>query len=403
MKFLKGDFINMNDSRNLLYCNFVVYGDKQWFWSINFNALFTKNIKSGKVKRVGKYIRSKGATYNNIILYCHKIITIPGIAKKIMIFNIREQTFHFVNIEIPEYKENCNLFYGHIVVKDCVFMIGNQIPYILKFNMKTEKVEGIINLYSFQEEKNFYFRDGILDKNKLIVPAIEENSIFEVNIETLQWKKKKIEKSEDGFSTICKVANSIWLMPRHKGAILQWDKQKNIIIEHEIEKLGFRYRPLEVNFHSAIYVNNKVWIFPFSGNMVLSFDLETGKMSKDNAVNRYLNEIDILSQPKGCRFRLVQMFSDCIYLLCCYTGVGKLLIYNPKIDELQIFEEENKISTIDYLEYLESQNIYIINEEDFILEDFIDFILNHQVDDQEIDIQRKKNYGHEIYEVIDHG
>ena len=58
----------MGNVRNLIFCNFTVWKETQWFWSINFNALFSRNIVSGEVERRSKYIKyskkGNGAAYN---------------------------------------------------------------------------------------------------------------------------------------------------------------------------------------------------------------------------------------------------------------------------------------------------------------------------------------------------
>ena len=57
--------------------------------------------------------------------------------------------------------------------------------------MRTEKVEKTVKLIP-EEKREIYFRDTVLDNNELIVPAAYDALIFEIDIETLQWKSRKM-------------------------------------------------------------------------------------------------------------------------------------------------------------------------------------------------------------------
>lgn len=360
----------MSVDRSLLYCNFVICEDRKWFWSLNFNALFYQEMSSHRMKSVGPAIKNGSDTYNNVILYEKKLIIMPGRARKIMIYDITVSIFRFIEVKIPEVREDSNLFYGYVVADDYLFMIGNQYPCILKFNMRTEKIEKIVNLFPYGEGKVF-FREAILDRDKLIIPAFDDALIFEVNIENLQWSSRQIGQFKEGFSSICKDESSIWLLPKDRGPVLQWHRKNNTIVEHKIENAGFRYTPLKPNFHSGIYLDDKVWLIPFYGNCVLTIDIKTGEISKDNTINRYLKTVQLTCGE--CKFRAGQIVSGNIHLLCSCTG--ELIIYNPRENKLDVGEKENKLSNSDYLGYLYTQNVQIAKEGDFFIEDLIDFII----------------------------
>lgn len=390
------DVTGMGADRSLRYCNFVTFEGRDWFWDINYGALFFRETYSNKVKKVGKFQKEKPDAYNNVILFDRKLVVMPCRARKIMIYEIDAKEFRFIDAEIPDISEEKNLFYGYAIVGENVFMVGNQIPFVLKFNMRTEKVEKTVKLIP-EEKREIYFRDTVLDNNELIVPAAYDALIFEIDIETLQWKSRKIGQSKSGFSTVCKDKNSIWLFPKDRGAVLQWDRRSDAIREYEIKEAGFRYTPLKPNFHSCCYLDNRIWMFPLYGSTVLFFDLKTGLISKDNAVNQYLEALSLSCDE--CKFRAVQAVSGNIRLLCQSTG--ELISYYPEEDRLEICERGNILSKEDYLEWLyEKKIIQILKEGEFTAEEFADFFISLPDEAQETQMQETDNCGVKIYKEV---
>lgn len=388
----------MTGNYDLLYCNFVTYQERRWFWSINFNALFSADMEWRFAKKTGSYIRCQGTAYTNIVFYEGKLILLPGMARQIMIFDIDNNAFRFVELAEMERTEQNNLFYGYAVKDEFLFMIGNQIPCFLKFNMKTEKIENIVNLYPGGEKKQVYFRDAVIDQNQLLIPAFEDGLLFEVNTDTLQWTKRNMEHSEGGFSSVCKARDSVWLLPGEKGPVVQWCRQTDVMTEHELEKARYRYISMQTNFHSAIYLDNKIWIFPFLGSAVCSIDLNTGKISGENAVTRYLNGIETVQGQ--CKFRAVQEEAGIIYLLCCASGSGELLLYDPGEDSLKKMEKYGKVPKSDCLAHTYYSGIPVVNEEEYPLEDFLCFLKEDTVEKADGKQQKAGAYGQQIYEAM---
>lgn len=388
----------MSNVRNLVFCNFVVWKEIQWFWSINYNALFSRNIVFGEVKRWGKYIKcnekGNGAAYNNVVLYNNKIIAIPGTERKIMILDIETKSFRYINLEIQFIKENKNAFFAYAVSGKYLFIIGNEIPYILKFDMESEDILGIVNLSNQITDRRAYFRDAVVDKDKLLIPLMDENLVFEIDTDTLQWKKRKVGDAKDGFSAICRSTNSIWLMPRQQGAVLQWYRENDRVIIHEIEKEGFKFLPMKNNFHSGHFIGKRIWVFPFQGNIVFSVDEETGKFMKENAINRYIKTL----QSKECVFRAVQVEREQIYILCCCIDEWVQMIYDPEMDKLEVLKCE--MDCEEYLNYLYKRGISTIGEKDFSLENFAGFLAAFDMEKEDrFDLTEYDN-GYHIWKAI---
>lgn len=382
----------MGNVRNLIFCNFAVWKETQWFWSINFNALFSRNIVSGEVERRSKYIKyskkGNGAAYNNVVLYNNKIIAIPGRERKIMILDMETECFRYINLEIPFIKEEDNAFFAYVESGKWLFMIGNQIPYILKLDMDSEHILKIVNLGTSITDRAIYFRDAVLDKEQLLIPLMDENIVFEVDINTLQWTKRTVGTLKKGFSAICRSADSVWLMSRQQGAVLQWNREDNRVIIHKIEKEEVKYK----DFHAGHFIGKRIWMFPSQGNMVLSLDAKTGELIKENAINRYIKAL----QSEKCAFRAVQMEQENFFLLCFCADKWVHMIYDPQRDKLEVSKLKCEIT----YEELYKRGIEMVDEKDLPLEKFMDYLIaNGLKDRKEFDLT-KYDHVNQIWKTI---
>lgn len=379
----------MGNARDLIFCNFVVWKETQWFWSINFNALFSRNMVSGEVKRQSEYSKKgNGTAYNNVVLYNNKIIAIPGRERKIMIWDLETECFRYIDLEIPFVKEDANAFFSYVASGKWLFMIGNEIPYVLKLDMDAERILKVVNLDVPVTNRKAYFRDAVLDEEQLIVPLLGKNTVFEIDTDNLQWTKRNVGDSGDGFSAICRGIDSIWLMPERQSAVLQWYRESGRIIVHEIQKEGSRHQ----GFHSGHLIGKKIWVFPFRGNMVFSFDVETGEFMKENAINRYIRAL----QLETCAFRAVQVERERFYLLCFCADEWVRMIYDPERDKL----EKAKLKCEVTYEELYKRGIEVVDEKDFPLEKFINYLMVHNFNGGKGFGPTKYGCGNQIWETI---
>ncbi len=77
-----------------------------------------------------------------------------------MIFDIESNVFRFIELVEMEGIEQTekNLFYGYAIKDEILFMIGNQIPCLLKFNMKNRADRECCEFISRRREKGDLFQ-----------------------------------------------------------------------------------------------------------------------------------------------------------------------------------------------------------------------------------------------------
>lgn len=355
----------------IIYQNSVVIDDWQWFWSEDYNALYKRNLTTREIQRIGGYESYKNAAYTKLVYYQQKLIALPNASDKIMIYDMEEEEFRYSSIGIPEMEEtdtNPEKFYGEVVEENWVFMIGCKTAHILKFDMAAEQTVGYVDLYQKLPEKKDgigYLREGVAYNGQILIPALYDNYIFELNSDSLQYSVRELDKAGNGFSTVCKVENEIWLFPFDGGEIIRWNIENERIIKYCITGL-VDLKKESRNFLSAYFIENKLWIIPRFANKILMYDYMKNEFSNVNMVNSYFANLNR---------ELAGISADAIgeNIIFLSTMIEKIIIFNTKNDEMLMLD--NKIPDDDFLDMIwEKNGKFMISEREIQLDKYIKFL-----------------------------
>ena len=357
-------------NKKIIYQNAVTVNQEQWFWSENYNALYKRKLNNGAIHRMSPYERSKTAAYTKLVFYKNKLIALPYAANQIMIYDIQNEEIRYSDIGIQNmnYDDNVEKFYGIAVKDNWLFMIGCKTAHVLKFDMEAELAADYVDLHTElmpKENGIGYLRDGIVLEEKIIIPGLYENSIFEINITDLEYEKIHIDKNGLGFSTIFKAQDEVWLFPFDEGEILQWNRQKNTIRRHCIEHLMALKKGAR-NFLSAQQCRDKLWIIPRYGSRILSYDFIENQFSNQNAVNRYFDSIN--KEVFGIADEKIGQ--DIIFLA---EQIDELIVFCAEKDEVRVVN--NDMQGADHLEFLKNEEKkLVVFEHEMLLSDYLDFL-----------------------------
>lgn len=355
----------------VIYQNSVVIDDWQWFWSENCDALYKRNLTTGEIQRIGGYECYKKAAYTKLVYYEKKLIALPNASDKIMIYDMEKREFRYAGIGIPEMEEtdtNSEKFYGKVVKGNWLFMIGCKTAHILKFDMAVEQTVGYVDLYqklSPKKEGIGYLREGVVYNEQILIPALYDNYIFELNSDSLQYSIKELNKAGKGFSTICEIENQIWLFPFDEGEIVQWNIENDSIIKHSISGLA-DFRKGSRNFLSTHFIDNKLWIIPRAANKILMFDYMKNEFSNKNMVNSYF-------ENSGTELAGISADTVGENIVFLPTMSEKIIIFNTRKDEIRILD--NEMPDDDFLHMLwERDGKFTVSEREIQLDSYIKFL-----------------------------
>ncbi|MBQ7944877.1 MAG: hypothetical protein IJ326_12560 [Lachnospiraceae bacterium] len=250
----------------------VVIEDKIWFCTSNFKCLGSINLETKKkeyfdVPSEGLY--STGRAFGSMQLVGRKIFLIPFREKAIMEFDIDTRQFYQIEIDKSIVGNEKILFLGTKLYKDYLFIMGVNVPAIIRLNTVTReivyitdwknKVQGLI----FEHQDAYFRKQNILYEDKLYVPFCNANAILEVDCASLNTIVHKLGDEKQGYSGICREKNHVWLSPRKQGEIVKWN-----IKNGQIEKTYIAHRANirnKLSYIGIICVGDEKMLLPISG------------------------------------------------------------------------------------------------------------------------------------------
>lgn len=343
------------EERKSSFKNLVQDRGKCWFWEERYNGLFYCGYDKKyavKVELNRKQNLKGGSLYSKVILYKGKIIGIPYMADNILIYEIKDKGERYIQLD-GIYK-----FLEYVIDGKCVFFLGYGSSVILKFDMEQEIVTGSVDVYEGKKiQKNrTFFESGFIHKNRLLVPDYWEYCVYEINMETMDFIKNKIQMAGDVRPNIHidKRKDEIYFPPDNMEPIVMWNR--------EDRKKEFYLFPSWAQNEEVIIFNSKAGSF-YVQKFSLTRSLETYYQNK--------TEKDRLFEL----FFFSQVCNDFLYVL---DERKKLHIYHPEKDVQT--EKAFYISRADYIEYMKAQlpddvdKYQIVYEKFYSITDFVQYI-----------------------------
>lgn len=398
-----GWFMNksQDESRCLIFNNFVEEHGKIWFWSTNFNALFHGSIDGGIAECVwvSGYDKEVAAPlYSKIVKCGHKIIGIPMFTDNILVYDITTEKAKLIPIPAQEWGNMHTLergrFWDGVVCGNYVFMIGFWSAKVLKFDVVNESIADVIDLYEALDipfDRRFLsFKNALAIDSKIWIPSYVTNCIFVLN-NNMQYQKIVIEKRGNGFADIAYDGEDIWLLPRSRGQFVKWNLQENKMSLYDNYPVGFHMEE-EANISCIEWCNGKVYVFPYKADRAFSIN-KTGDnigMHMENAFNHYYEGLPTHNEVMKYLFA---------------QGIGKQLYsFCPESKRVLSYDTENGIL---------SEHKFLISEEEFLhisfwkwnviaeehggLGSLIKMLTNKENNGQERREEIKHNIGEKIY------
>lgn len=228
---MKGEMNSKND-RKLVFQNMIQHDKKLWFWDCNYNGLFCCNNNEKYAVQVQlnhKMDIFSGSLYGKIVFYDNKIIGIPEMADDILIYDMKYKSDRYVKLpDICCNKSELKKFRESVIDENFLFMLGFEIPIILKFDMQSEKIVNFIDVFTGnRKEKNRkFFVSGIIKGKKILVPDYSENIVYEADIYTMHLKKIAVKLISES-NTIIKIdkgKDEICILPLKYEQVIIWNR-----------------------------------------------------------------------------------------------------------------------------------------------------------------------------------
>ncbi len=330
---------NIKSKYNLGFSCCAYADEAIWFPSFLGNGLF--RCKGGKTEYMGKfscesedgedylykYIQN---LYGSIQVYGKKLVFVPHVARNIAIYDIERNVFSYIPIRF-KYEEKRSLFTSSVISEHYLYMFPSLFKGIVKVNLENGDMECIdgwlqeIEKYITHKQDILFGFDYIRRNDVLYLPLCQTHAILEFRLEDDSWKLHDI--GETGYSSIADDGTYLWLIPRQKGKIVRWNPENGDNRYYDNFPNGYLPGYLMTR---CVYDSGCIWIFSYSGNMVLKLDSIMGIISEEK----------IFAPIFEAKYNDSSL--DNAFFIYCGAYKNKLLLCTGKTNEVLLFDTKSK-------------------------------------------------------------
>lgn len=221
----------------------VLLDNKLWFILSDYKSLVsmdieTKETKSYTIPTEEAYVQKRA--FGSMALVGRKIYLIPFYERVIMQFDADSEEFKEVEIDSRIIENKNALFLGIGMYQNYLFIMGVDVPAVLRVNTINNHIDYITNWQQEVENLIFDFNDAYFRKqsavlnNKLFAPFCNANAVLEIDCISMKTVIHSLGEEKKGYSGICFEGSSFWLSPRKNGSMVKWDLDTKRIENIEI-------------------------------------------------------------------------------------------------------------------------------------------------------------------------
>ena len=308
-------------------------GEAIWFPADNINLLCQQIDNRAICKAVLPDYDKKIQLYQAIYEYNHNLYLVPWRARWITVYDIQKEKYYFLeNDELKLWREIECKYAASMNYKECLYLFGKYIPYIVKINMCTNQIEMFnkiteshINfLKDIKTTSGLIFsQDYEIDNESVWIPLAGTKAILQFQLEGNFMRLYELPIS---CCTICKAdeKGDFWIYSINYDCIAKWNYEKGI--KNVFHSINLHH----VCGEASIEFQNKI-IKCKSSVEYVSINIENGQRIKDQ-----IYESDILFDGCACDDKILYEY---------LKGMKKQLLREESLADL-----DNPLNT--FLKYI---------------------------------------------------
>lgn len=230
-------------------CTFCVDGDDIWFVHGKLNVLMRYNMREDYAYVVGTVPEEKmfrEMLYSAVYKWKEKIYLIPCFARKVMVYNIKENKFTEIPVQnINKYGEN-GLFEGAYAKGKYLYCIPFLYEAFIKINMESEEIEYTV----IGKTGDIYITDIAKVENKIVSINSHNNQLLFYNMDTSALEIRKMDKDKERIVAIASMGDSLYLFNKSSQSLVEL----NIKNMNEREFIEIPYEAIKITTISSEFV-----------------------------------------------------------------------------------------------------------------------------------------------------
>lgn len=187
--------------------------------------------------------------------------------------------------------EKPGAFMGVYNIGNYLFLIPNQYPAIVRYDIEKDKVDyikGYNKIFAKYIEGKWVIGGGCVWGRYLMLPSPDDNHVLAVDSET-----GGVQILTTGAKNLCGCIGmipddtDIWMLPYSGTTITRWNPETGDVREYSgvpenfvCKSVPAEYECLEYPFGSVAFYKNNVYIAPCWGNMYLCLNKDTGEIKE---------------------------------------------------------------------------------------------------------------------------
>lgn len=314
----------------------VLVENKLYFFSRDWNALYTVNLRSKEITFVSRIPEEDVLAKRlcaGIVHYKGKLIFSPMMAKKIWIYDLENNQWIGLERKRMVDEEFCQEIFRAIKYKNYLLFIGSNYPAIIRMDLDTYELSYLTEPYAFlkplKDEVECYFRyDCCLKNNQLLLASCLNNYVLCINLDTFDFSWCEVGDKGFRYSGIVWDGKDYWLSPRTGTPIVRWNG-KDIV---EYIPLPEELRNEMYNFLGITYHDGKVILPGMLQNKTLIIEPNTYNESLKICNGQYTfyrcsEENDVLAQNTDALLWGKNPNRGGEFNICCELSTKELIDY----------------------------------------------------------------------------
>ena len=235
---------------------------------------------------------SAGGYYGYALEIEGKVYVCPLYAQDILVISDNKIERRIQLKEVPN-DNHLNLFSEAIHIDDYIFIVPNRYPYLVRYDIKNDKVEYLSGF------NDFFIQPDPLDNSRrsygiwnghLLLASPNSRSVLVLNIKTLETQYITLpskKPAKGGFISMVPDGEIFWLLPYEGKIITCLNMTDGTVTEYTGIPEGFQCRRIpqgfvcdERPFAGAVCDENELFLVPYWGNMFVKLNKKTGHMQE---------------------------------------------------------------------------------------------------------------------------
>lgn len=267
-----------------------------YFFARDINLLYCVDLETGLLKICGS-IPDEGLIQSYIVTSLGKwngnIVLTPNRSEKIWLYNIKEQTWKYLDVFGEKKYVDCKCWQSEIV-GDTLYMFGYAILDIICVNLRDETIK-FLNIEAPIKDRCYMFNRGLCRNGNIIYALCDKiNYLCKFNGDSEQIEWIKLPEGHK-FYSIAYDGADYWLAPDETKSICKWDGNSNY---------SMYLLPSDFNLNKPYFLNilcdeETVVIATHSDGKTLFIDKYSGQIARREKL-----DYDILMKEKRTIYSL---------------------------------------------------------------------------------------------------